>query len=652
VSFSSFTGVVVVAAVVPVLPDVEVLVVVVELDPPLVLFFPPHEAASRATLRSTITAATFTTARLRDRAGSGEATCSPGSSDLQGVERQSDCEEEEDAAGPQRGVSNPVAFGVEEHGGPGAGGDHEGDQELRGRRLMHSPSVDARVIIDGHNDLVLRRWRGEQPRHLELADAGASDFAGGFFALYVPSNIAFDEPVPPYAEPLPPPIPTAEARAIAEELAATLEALDVTIARSVDDFQPGRVTAIMHLEGAEPIEPDLSNLHEWYDRGLRSIGFVWSRPNAFAEGVPFRFPSSPDTGPGLTDAGRRLLRACNRLGILVDLSHLNEVGFWDVAALSDAPLVASHSNAHALCASSRNLTDEQLDAIAGSNGVVGVNFAIGFLRADGTGDPATPLSEIVRHIDYLVARMGIDHVAFGSDFDGATVPAELGGVTGLPKLVEALRDCGYDDEAIAKITHGNWLRVLERTWRGWTPYFDHVEDDPRATLLEAMAGFGEPGFAVDLGCGTGRDTRALLAAGWNVLAIDGEQEGIDRLRAAIPDDSGRLKTQVARFQEATWPTADLVNASFALPFCSPERFPEVWERIVASLRPGGRFSGQIFGDRDAWVGTGINVHSREDVLELLAPFDIERLEEIDEEGSTVTGKRKHWHLFHIVARKR
>jgi membrane dipeptidase len=197
---------------------------------------------------------------------------------------------------------------------------------------------------------------------------------------------------------------------------------------------------------------------------LRSIGLVWSRANDFAEGVPFRFPSSPDTGPGLTDAGRELVRACNRLGILVDLSHLNEAGFWDVAGLSDAPLVATHSNAHALCAASRNLTDAQLDAIRDSNGVVGVNFAVTFLREDGSFVPDTPITEIVRHIDYLAGRMGIDHVAFGSDFDGAEIPAELGGAAGLPKLVAALHSAGYDDDAVAKITHGNWLRVLRTTW--------------------------------------------------------------------------------------------------------------------------------------------------------------------------------------------
>jgi membrane dipeptidase len=265
--------------------------------------------------------------------------------------------------------------------------------------------------------------------------------------------------------PLPDPISHDEAAAVAEELFATLCELPVARADGVDDFREGAITAIVHLEGAEPIADDLSDLEQWYERGLRSVGLVWSRPNAFAEGVPFRFPSSPDTGQGLSAAGRELVRACNGLGILVDLSHLNEAGFWDVDRISDAPLVATHSNAHALCPASRNLTDEQLDAVRDSGGVVGVNFAVSFLREDGHNDPDTPIGEIVRHVDYLAERMGIDHVAFGSDFDGALVPDELGGVAGLPRLVAALRDAGYDDEAVAKVTHRNWLRVLAETWR-------------------------------------------------------------------------------------------------------------------------------------------------------------------------------------------
>ena len=324
---------------------------------------------------------------------------------------------------------------------------------------------DAAVIIDGHNDLVLHRWRGEPTMHLDLEAALAAGFAGGFFALYVPSPGISEPSEIPYALPLPDAIPFEDAAPVAEELFEQLCALPVGIARSPADFREGDVTAIVHMEGAEPIAPDLSNLEDWYARGLRSIGLVWSRPNEFAQGVPFRFPSSPDTGPGLTDAGRRLVRACNELGILVDLSHLNERGFWDVAELSSAPLVATHSNAHALCPASRNLTDAQLDAIAASGGIVGVNFAVMFLREDGRQLPdETGLDEIVRHVDYFAERMGIDHVAFGSDFDGALVPSALGDATGLPRLVDALRDAGHDDDAVAKITHENWLRVLGATW--------------------------------------------------------------------------------------------------------------------------------------------------------------------------------------------
>jgi membrane dipeptidase len=198
---------------------------------------------------------------------------------------------------------------------------------------------------------------------------------------------------------------------------------------------------------------------------LRSLGPVWSRPNAFAHGVHFAIPSSPDTGPGLTEAGRNLVRACNRLGVMIDLSHLNEKGFWDVAGLSDAPLVATHSNVHALSPCTRNLTDKQLAAIRESDGMVGINFNVGFLREDGKSDKDTPLEIMLRHVDYLVEHLGIDRVGFGSDFDGAMMPQELGDAAGLPRLVDALRERGYGEAALRKLGHENWLRVLRLTWR-------------------------------------------------------------------------------------------------------------------------------------------------------------------------------------------
>src|SRR5207237_10450170 len=143
---------------------------------------------------------------------------------------------------------------------------------------------------------------------------------------------------------------------------------------------------------------------------------------------------------------------------------------------------------HTLSASSRNLADEQLDAIGRSGGVVGINFSVLFLRADGAKDTSTPLSEIVRHIDYVADRIGVDHVALGSDFEGSTLPDELGGAAGLPKLVALLRQ-RYGEADVAKITHGNWLRVFDETWRPWGRYFIAAGNDPRPTLRDAPARF-------------------------------------------------------------------------------------------------------------------------------------------------------------------
>ena len=356
---------------------------------------------------------------------------------------------------------------------------------------------DLLPILDGHNDVLLAVYGlNQDPRgffergtrgHLDLPRAREGGFAGGFFAVWTPPDPASRRPelrpTPgstsetdhgPDASPAPALGQTYSLR-LAIAMVATLFRLeaesagelqvvrDVTQLRSC--LRRGTLAAILHVEGAEPIDPELNALEVLYRAGLRSLGIVWSRPNAFAEGVPFRFPSSPDTGPGLTEAGRDLVRACNRLGIMLDLSHLNERGFWDVAELSTAPLVATHSNAHALCPSPRNLTDRQLDAVRESGGVVGVNFAVGFTRADGRREQDTPLHELVRHFSYLCERMGPDHVAFGSDFDGTVVPNELADATGLPGLVAALRGAGFSDDDLRKLGHENWLRVLDRVWR-------------------------------------------------------------------------------------------------------------------------------------------------------------------------------------------
>lgn len=229
-------------------------------------------------------------------------------------------------------------------------------------------------------------------------------------------------------------------------------------------MREGVFAAVLHMEGCEPIGPDLAALEVLHAAGLRSLGPVWSRNNIFGHGVPFAFPMSPDSGPGLTALGRELVGACDRLGILIDLSHITEKGFWDVARLSDQPLVASHSNVHALVPVARNLTDRQLDAIRERKGLVGLNFAVAMLRADGRERADTPVADMVRHVDYLVKRIGIDCVGIGSDFDGALIPAEIGDAAGLQVLVRALQAAGYDEAELGLICRGNWLRILRRAW--------------------------------------------------------------------------------------------------------------------------------------------------------------------------------------------
>jgi membrane dipeptidase len=228
-------------------------------------------------------------------------------------------------------------------------------------------------VIDGHNDVLLRLWLKKSPEaaqdfvmgdglgHLDLPRIRQAGFAGGFFAIFSPSQARYDHD----DDDLNPPYDGGVSRNSAwqsltgmlnlrDEIMA-LAAGNIMLCNTVADVRTAiaanKLAWITHIEGAEAIAPDLANLDELIGRGLRSIGPVWSRPNAFAEGVPFRFPSSPDTGSGLTEAGKELVRECNQKRILLDLSHMNERGFWDVARLSRAPLVTTHSNAHALCAS-------------------------------------------------------------------------------------------------------------------------------------------------------------------------------------------------------------------------------------------------------------------------------------------------------------
>ena len=344
------------------------------------------------------------------------------------------------------------------------------------------------LIFDGHNDLLTRLMQtgGHSaiptlagPGHgaIDMDSARTGGFGGGFFAVWVPSPVDVSAKMEAmqrdaYDMPLPDMVGLDEATKVAEIQIAILEALEaeghVAICRDVDSlraaFGGDRLAAIFHIEGAEAIGPDLLELEALHARGLRSLGPVWSRETIFGHGVPFRFPSSPDTGPGLTEAGRRLVAECDRLGIMLDLSHLNEAGFWDVAEISNRPLVATHSAAHAISGHSRNLTDRQIDAIAESDGMVGLNFACAFLRPDGKMRSDVGMDVLLRHLDHLLTRLGEDRVGLGSDYDGAMVPDALSTVAGLPALRTAMAEHGFGETLMTKICHENWFRLLDRSW--------------------------------------------------------------------------------------------------------------------------------------------------------------------------------------------
>lgn len=343
-------------------------------------------------------------------------------------------------------------------------------------------------VFDGHNDVLSQLARaGGVPAaeaflastnfHIDSLKARQGGLGGGFFAMWVasPSEGAGYQSLMMNAEydiPLPSMLEQQNALPVVLEQAAILIRLEqlgaVQICTSTQSLQSclgsERLAAIMHLEGCEAIDPDFHALDVLHAAGLRSLGPVWSRPTIFGHGVPFRFPSTPDIGGGLTDLGVDLVKRCNRMGIMIDLSHINLAGFNDIAKHSNRPLVATHSNAHSLCPHARNLTDEQLDVIAASKGMVGLNFAAAFLREDGRMISEVPVSQMLRHLDHLLAKLGEEGVGLGSDFDGAEIPHAIGDSSGLRVLVNAMHDHGYGEALITKLCHGNWFNVLERTW--------------------------------------------------------------------------------------------------------------------------------------------------------------------------------------------
>ena len=341
--------------------------------------------------------------------------------------------------------------------------------------------------FDGHNDTLLKLYysnskikindfiEGNNNYHIDMPKIKKANFIGGFFAIFSPNEKPSEEffsrmSSSNYKHKLPEPLLYPNALATTISMISILYDLKKNLSDKIsifknsadlkDSIKNNKISIILHIEGAEAISSNFDSLEILYSLGLRSIGPVWSRPNIFAHGVPFNFPSTPDTGPGLTSLGKELIKKCNNLNIVIDLSHLNEKGFWDVAKISNKPLVATHSNAHEICPHSRNLTNKQLQAIKDSDGIVGLNLATAFLRTDGKMEEDTDLENILRHFDHLINFLGEDNVAIGSDFDGAKVPLKIKNLIGMNNLKEYLLNKGYSVDLIKKIFSENWLNFF------------------------------------------------------------------------------------------------------------------------------------------------------------------------------------------------
>jgi len=341
-------------------------------------------------------------------------------------------------------------------------------------------------IFDGHNDILSALtvtgdtagdgfFDGNVLSHLDFPRALEGGFAGGFFAMWSPhpsdppeaifqddGEVNDEDPldaVPPeYAH-----SSIFKQAELANKMAEEYSFRLCTTAAEIDDAADHNViAALLHLEGAEGIGEDLTELDALYEMGLRSVGPVWSRPNIFGHGVPFQFDKTPDTGPGLTDAGKRLVGRLVEKDMIVDLAHMNEAGFWDVSKIYDGPLLSTHSAVHALCPATRNLTAKQLDAIAERDGLVGLNYHCAFLRKDGKRSSDTGLDVLIRHLDAMLNALGEDGVALGSDFDGALMPKGLSDASKLPALVTEMENAGFGDELIGKICWSNWITMLRR----------------------------------------------------------------------------------------------------------------------------------------------------------------------------------------------
>ena len=323
-------------------------------------------------------------------------------------------------------------------------------------RLIKAKQIHQKVIIvDGHCDTILEIMNHKRnlekkstTGHLDIPRMKEGGINVQFFAVFIEDIYKPDR-----------------------SLKRTLQLIDCfyeEIEKNQDDIslvinynqikevnRAGKIAAILSIEGGEALEGDLGVLRVLYRLGVRLLTLTWNQRNRIADGM-----GESRTGSGLTEFGLKVIDEMNDLGMLIDVSHLSETGFWDVIKRSKTPIVVSHSNCYALCPHLRNLKDEQIKALADKDGVIGITFVPDFLTQE---KRKTSVKDVVNHIDYLVEKVGVDYVGLGSDFDGTgELPLGLEGVDKIPNLTEELLDRGYKEREIEKILGGNFLRVFRK----------------------------------------------------------------------------------------------------------------------------------------------------------------------------------------------
>ena len=226
-----------------------------------------------------------------------------------------------------------------------------------------------------------------------------------------------------------------------------------TYAHIEDALAQGKTAAILTIENGAALEGNIDKLDEFYNLGVRSISLTWNGSNQLACGV-----GGDNLDGGLTPFGFQVVKGMNKLGMLVDVSHINEASFWDVISTTTAPIIASHSNAKAICPHRRNLTNAQFEALVKNGGVTGINLCPPFLNESGIAD----LNDILNHIEHFMSLGGENNIGIGADFDGiSTTPARINGVEDLNKIFEALLTKNYKEEQVQKIAGLNFMRLLK-----------------------------------------------------------------------------------------------------------------------------------------------------------------------------------------------